>query len=112
MSSAPVSSPTATMCDDHAGEDGRGAQRLGDRAALLDGVDDVAIDVLDDAVAGGLAGDVDRLQQRHAGADERGERARPARERDLLDDVADLHRDPQAERVPLRAALLGASSTS
>ncbi len=54
------------------------------------------------------AGDVERREERHAGADERAERARPAGQRDLLDDVADLHRDPQAHRVPLAAAAVGA----
>jgi hypothetical protein len=35
------------------------------------------------------------------GARQRGERARPARDRHLLDDRADLHRHVQAEVVPL-----------
>ena len=63
-----------------------------------------SIALLDDRVAGRLAGDLDRLEDRHAGGDERRQRARPARERDLLHDGADLERDLQAQAVPLRTA--------
>ena len=62
---------------------------------------------LDHPVAGGRAGDLERLDDVDAGRDERRERAREARERDLLDDVADLHRDLQLEAVPVLAAALG-----
>jgi len=39
----------------------------------------------------------------NAGPGQRGERPRPACDRDLLDDRADLHRHAQPEAVPLRA---------
>ena len=58
------------------------------------------------------AGDLDRLQDRHAGADRAGEGPRPARERDLLDDVADLRRQAQLEAVPGQAARARSSSSA
>ena len=70
---------------DHRREDRGFLERVRDRAAGLDGLDDVGHRLLDDRVARRLAGDLDRLHDRHAGGVERGERARPARERDLLD---------------------------
>ena len=52
------------------------------------------------AVAGRLAGHLDGDHDRHAGAVEGGERARPAGEGDLLHGLADLHRDLHAEARP------------
>ena len=64
----------------------------GEGAAALDRGVDVVHRLLDDDVAGGLAGQLDRLQHRHAGGDRAGEGARPAGQRDLLDHVADFER--------------------
>src|ERR671925_1015564 len=51
---------------DHAREDGGLLERVGDRAAALDALDDLGHRVLDDAVAGRLAGDVERGEERDA----------------------------------------------
>ena len=49
---------------------------------------------------GGLAGDLERLDDVDAGRDERRERAREARHRDLEDDLADAGGSAQLEAVP------------
>jgi hypothetical protein len=82
---------------------------LGDGAAALDRLDDVGHRLLDDVVAGGLGRDVEGGQERDARGDERREGPRPARQGDLLDDVADLHRNAQAEGVPLGTAPVAAA---
>jgi hypothetical protein len=55
------------MVVDHAREDRGVLEGGGDRAALLDGGDDVAHGALDHRVARGLAGDLEGLQERDAG---------------------------------------------
>jgi len=52
---------------DHHREGARLAKRFGDRAAALDRGDDVVHGAFDNRVAGGLAGDLDRLDDGHAG---------------------------------------------
>jgi hypothetical protein len=51
-----------------------------------------------DVVAGCAADRIQRFDQRHAGGEHRGQRARPARDRRLADDVAD-HRQAQQQAV-------------
>ena len=63
--------------------------------------------VFDDGVARGLAGDLDGLQDGHAGADEGREGAAEAGHGDLLDDGPELHGQLQLEAVPGSASLLG-----
>src|SRR3954449_5220576 len=87
---------------DHRREDWVVRDRLGDRAAALHRLVHLVHRVLDDGVAGRDAGNVDRLEDRHARGDHSGEGPRPASERDLLDDVADA-RNPKLEPIPLAA---------
>ena len=112
VSRLPVSSPTAIICATIAGKIGASLSGAAIEPPDLTDSMTASIASLDHGVAGGLAGHLDRLHDRHAGGVERGERARPARERDLLDRLADLERDPQAEAVPLRAAPVGLAATS
>jgi hypothetical protein len=60
-----------------------------------------------DPVAGGLAGDLERLDDVHARRDQGRERAGEPRHRHLEDNGADLHRNLQLEAVPDLLSLLG-----
>src|SRR5262249_49223634 len=79
-------------------DDPRLAQGLGDRLALADTLVDPRERPLEDGVAGGVADDVQGLQNRHARLDQRAEGAhRPGHGR-LLDDRPH-HRDHQPDAV-------------
>src|SRR5215211_2349745 len=107
-STCSVSSPTAIIWMTMGGNaSGTAAHRLRDRPAALDRLVYRLHRLLDDAVARGAPRDVDRLEHRHAGRDERRVGPREARERDLLHDVADFERDLELEAVPLHASALG-----
>src|SRR5665647_3427757 len=93
---------------DHGGEHAHLFERFGDRLPLLDALLHVDHGLFDDGVAGRLAGDLDGLQNRHAGGDERAQSAREARHGELAHDLADAHGDAQLDAVPDHRAALGA----
>src|SRR5581483_6638324 len=90
----------------HRREDGVLDERLRDRHAFVHLRLRLDQRFLDLPVAGGLRGDLERLDDVDAGRDERRERAREARHRDLQDDFADAHRQLELERVPRLLARL------
>src|SRR5450830_518947 len=93
---------------DHGREHAHVFERFGDRLPLLHALLHVDHGLLYDGVAGRLAGDLDGLQNRHAGGDERAQRAREARHGQLAHDLADAHGDTQLDAVPDHRAALGA----
>ena len=80
----------------HAG----GPQRRGDRLAALDPAAHLLDRPLDDGVAGRLGGDVQAVENRHARAEQRGQRAAEPRHRDLAEDLADERHPAAASRRP------------
>src|ERR1700722_20208849 len=93
--------------DNHRRENAGSFQRRGDGFAFLHAFMDCAHRVTDDDVAGSFLHDGQRLQERHAAADESAERAREARDRNLADHRPE-HRHFQFEFVPDATAGLGA----
>src|SRR5271169_406186 len=87
---------------DHVDDDGvanlGGAERVGHRFAFADGVVNFGESAGIDFVTAGFLGDVDRIKNRHAGADESAERSREAGDGQLADDAAH-DRDAQLDRV-------------
>ena len=81
---------------DHRREDRVRGERIRDRDALLHLDPRLGQRPLDDPVACGRAGDVERLDDVDAGGDERGKRPQEARHRHLEHDLADLERDLSA----------------
>ena len=73
----------------HRREDAALLQGLGERHAALHGLAHGHDRVFDDRVAGGPGGDLEAVEDRHAGRDEGRERAAEARHRDLLHDEAE-----------------------
>ena len=94
--------------DDHVGEDTGGLERGDDGFAFLDGLVNLFDGLGNDHVAGGVAGDVEGLQDGDAGGDERAERAGEARDGALALDVAE-HGHLELHRIDGRAAALGAA---
>src|SRR4051794_11121485 len=92
---------------DHRREHAVLLDRMVDGAASPNRLVDVIHRELDLRVARGLPGDLDRLEDRHAGAHGAGEGPGPSRERRLLDHVADVERDLDLQGIPLWAAPLG-----
>src|SRR6266511_3487810 len=79
-------------------------QRLRNRHTFVHPLTHVGESVLDHPVAGRLPGDLERLDDVDARGDERRKRAGEARHRHLEDDVADLHRHLELERIPAFAS--------
>ena len=83
VSMAPVCSPTPIICTTIGGKTLGLLERLGDGLALLDRLAHVHDGVLDDRVAGGPGGDLEGVEDRHAGGEQGAERAGEARDGDL-----------------------------
>src|SRR5208282_5318595 len=92
--------------DDHAGENGVFGQRLGNAFAALDVAGGGLDGLFQNRVADGLGNNLQHVQNRHAAADERRQRAGETGEADLVRDGAE---DGQLDafRVPELPAFLG-----
>src|SRR5712692_10677528 len=74
---------------DHMRKNLRRSQRLDETLALLDSRANVYDGIFDHRIAGGACSDVQRLQNRHTGRQQRGQCPRKARDRDLQQDRSD-----------------------
>ncbi len=70
MSRSPVSSPTSIMLTTMASQTLLPRSGVGERLTLADGVVDLGERLLEHVVARRFLGDVDRLEDRHAGRDQ------------------------------------------
>ena len=106
LSILPVCSPAVIMRMIMLGKDGVLAQRGGDALAALDVAGGGLDGFFHDHIADGLGDDLQHLQDGHAAADQRGQRAGEAGEADLVGDGAE-DRQLDAVRIPELAARLG-----
>jgi len=83
---------------DHVRKDFRGFQRIHEAFAALNAGAYFRDCFLDNHVTGRLGGDVERLQDRNAGREQRRQRARETRNGDLAEDIAD-DRDLQQDAI-------------
>jgi hypothetical protein len=94
---------------DHVGEDLRSLQGLDHRLAALDPVAHLPDRVFEDDVAGGAGRDLQGLEDGHARREQRRERAREARDRNLAQDAAEdgqLEHERVEQPAPLRRAVV------